>query len=88
MIFYFGADFLIIIEEQISTSEPVPGNRRTTCYVPAGLRAKEVKLFIVPAVLDGTAESQINNMFEIVEEQRLSENISALCFDTTDLNIG
>ncbi|GBN45244.1 hypothetical protein AVEN_250996-1 [Araneus ventricosus] len=49
---------------------------------------KAGKLFSVPAVLDGTAKSQTNKMFEITEEWGLSENISALRFDTTASEIG
>ncbi|GBL84516.1 hypothetical protein AVEN_117255-1 [Araneus ventricosus] len=49
---------------------------------------KEGKLLSVPAILDGTAESQANKVFEIIQEWGFSENISALCFDTTASNIG
>ncbi|GBO46119.1 hypothetical protein AVEN_258638-1 [Araneus ventricosus] len=44
---------------------------------------KEAKLFSVPAILDGT----LLQVFEIVEDWDLFENISALCFDTTTSNI-
>ncbi|GBM13114.1 hypothetical protein AVEN_64332-1 [Araneus ventricosus] len=41
----------------------------------------------VPALLDGTSQSQANKVFEIDEELGLSENISALRFDITASNI-
>ncbi|GBM72782.1 hypothetical protein AVEN_201559-1 [Araneus ventricosus] len=44
---------------------------------------KEGKLFSFPAILNGISQSQANKVFEIVEDWGLSENISALCFDTT-----
>ncbi|GBL52979.1 hypothetical protein AVEN_37552-1 [Araneus ventricosus] len=44
---------------------------------------EECKLFSVPAILDGTSLQ----VFEIVEDCGLFENISALCFDTTTSNI-
>ncbi|GBM02210.1 hypothetical protein AVEN_142218-1 [Araneus ventricosus] len=47
---------------------------------------KEGKLFRAPAILDGTSQSQANEVFVIVEDRGLSENISALCFDTTHSN--
>ncbi|GBM87119.1 hypothetical protein AVEN_213352-1 [Araneus ventricosus] len=49
---------------------------------------KEGKPLSVPTVLDGTAQSQANKVFEIVEDWGLSKNIYALCFDTTASNIG
>ncbi|GBM54697.1 hypothetical protein AVEN_13046-1 [Araneus ventricosus] len=39
-------------------------------------------------MLVGTAQTQVNKVFEIVEEWRLSENIYALRFDTTASKIG
>ncbi|GBN05588.1 hypothetical protein AVEN_114004-1 [Araneus ventricosus] len=48
---------------------------------------KEGKLFRVPDILDGTSQSQANKVLVIVEDWELSENISALCFNTTVSNI-
>ncbi|GBL75641.1 hypothetical protein AVEN_154956-1 [Araneus ventricosus] len=47
---------------------------------------KEGKLWSFPD--DGTTQSQANKLFEIVEEWKLSENVYALCSDTTVSNIG
>ncbi|GBM13549.1 hypothetical protein AVEN_123968-1 [Araneus ventricosus] len=49
---------------------------------------KEGKLLSVPAIQDGISQSQVNKVYEIAEEWGLSENISALCFDTTASSIG
>lgn len=49
---------------------------------------KEGKPLSVPAILDGTSQSQANKVFEKIEERGLSENISDLCFDTTASNTG
>ncbi|GBM84804.1 Thyrotropin-releasing hormone receptor [Araneus ventricosus] len=45
---------------------------------------KEGKPFSVTAILDGTSQSQANKVFVTDEDWELTENISSLCFDTTD----
>ncbi|GBN05589.1 hypothetical protein AVEN_114005-1 [Araneus ventricosus] len=48
---------------------------------------KEGKLLRILDILDGTSQSQANKVLVIVEDWGLSENISALCFNTTASNI-
>ncbi|CAH0552821.1 unnamed protein product [Brassicogethes aeneus] len=57
--------------------------------VPIIIRSKTVeKILNVPALPDGKGVTQAQEMFKSVQEWGLSDNIQALCCDTTASNLG
>ncbi|GBN35263.1 Cytochrome P450 2U1 [Araneus ventricosus] len=69
--------------ERFLTADGTKLIKQPQSYAPFSVGFKEGKFLSDPTVLDGTAQSQANRVFDIVEGWGLSENIYALCFETT-----